>query len=74
MRRRYRPQPKHRQRCPFTGKVRYVDHADAVGALHHAKNTVAMGTQRSDHIPVRSYFCTGCNGYHTTADLTPTEA
>lgn len=50
----------HRCRC---GKRRFRDHLQAVRALHAISNRATPG----DHIPVRSYACPICAGWHLTS-------
>lgn len=62
--------------CPvFTNKVRYRDHREAVGALHHLELLAAAeiaATGRTNHNECRAHRCAHCKGYHLTSWETPT--
>lgn len=53
---------KNSHRCSC-GKRRFRDHLQAVRALHNISNRATPG----DHIPVRSYACPMCSGWHLTS-------
>lgn len=59
----------HWPRCPYSGKVRFREHADATEALRNARRTI-LAAARDDvpttHRETRSYKCR-CGGWHLTS-------
>lgn len=53
------PRKRHKQRA--CGKVRYRDHAEAIGALRTLRDS------RRDTVPARAYSCDRCGGYHLSS-------
>lgn len=58
--RRRAPQRRGSRACP-SGKVRYPDHQSAAGAL------VALSHSTRAKVPVRTYACDMCRGWHLTS-------
>jgi hypothetical protein len=58
---------KHLGTCPASGKTRFRDHSEAVGALHTAAvaREFSGGTTRRQEC--RCYSCPACHGWHLTS-------
>lgn len=60
----------HLCRCPVSGKVRFRDKREAVGALHHAvavrrrAEADGLAYRRREQ---RAYPCDSCHGWHLTS-------
>lgn len=52
------------RRCEHTRKLRYRSHEHAVESLHAMATTTMKGAKR---IPIRSYYCVHCKGWHVTS-------
>lgn len=57
---------RNRDRDCESGKRRYRDQAEAIGAIHLFQHHSTRET-----IPVRAYECQWCQGWHTTSWETP---
>lgn len=54
--------PSKRQRQTACGKRRYRDHAEAIAALRLVRSDSVRG-----RVPVRTYECGKCGGWHLTS-------
>lgn len=59
---RRKPRKRKRSRDCVTGLRRYRDQAEAIGAIH-----VFQVASTREVIPVRSFACRECLGWHTTS-------